>query len=96
MQTITGKFIKALPITEGDSQRGHWIRGGFIIEHGDEFIRTVAFTTYGEDRVLMPEGIPQNTMVQVGYQPESREFEGRWYTELRCFTITPLVPTQFR
>jgi len=94
MQTINGKFIKTLPIQEGDSPRGHWVRGGFLIEYGEEYVRTAAFTTFGEDKVLMPEGIPQNTLVQVSYQPESREYDGRWYTELRCFSIVPLNTLQ--
>ncbi|MCR5588028.1 MAG: DUF3127 domain-containing protein [Bacteroidales bacterium] len=73
MQTITGTFIKALPVTEGDSQRGHWYRGGFIIKFGEELIKP-------------------DTLISVNYQPESREFNGRWYTELRCFSISQIAP----
>ena len=28
---ITGRLIQILPDVEGESQRGHWIRGGFVI-----------------------------------------------------------------
>lgn len=87
MQTITGRFIKTLPIVEGENNRGHWVRGGFVIEYGDEYPRHAAFTLFGEDKVQMADSIIPNTFVQVSYQPESREYEDRWYTELRCFSI---------
>lgn len=89
MQTIIGKFIKSLPTTEGDSQRGHWIRGGFVVEYGDEFPRKAAFSCFGEDKINMVESISPNTLVQVNYMPVSREYEGRWYTELHCQSVTP-------
>ena len=71
---ITGRLIKILPDVEGESQRGHWVRGGFVIETGDDFPRKVAFTAFGEDRVAMVKNVPMGTMVQVTFTPESREF----------------------
>ena len=50
---ITGKLIQILPNVEGDSQRGHWVRGGFVIETGDDYPRKVAFVAFGEERVAM-------------------------------------------
>lgn len=91
MQTITGKFIQNLPRVEGDNAKGHWVRGGFIIEHGDEFTRKAAFSLFGEERVKKTIGILPGTLVQVDYQPESREFNDRWYTDLQCFNVTPLT-----
>lgn len=91
---ITGKLIQILPNVEGDSQRGHWVRGGFVIETGDDYPRKVAFTAFGEDRVAMYRNIPMNTMVTVTFTPESREFNERWYTDLRCSRLQPFVPGQ--
>lgn len=92
MQTITGTFIQALPVTEGDSSRGHWYRRGFIIKFGEEIIRTAAFTTFDTATLRQLELLTPGTTVSVSYQPESREHEGRWYTELRCFSITQIAP----
>lgn len=91
---ITGRLIQILPNVEGESQRGHWVRGGFVIETGDDYPRKVAFTAFGEDRVAMYNNIPMNTMVTVTFTPESREFNERWYTDLRCSRIQPFVPGQ--
>ena len=94
MLIINGTFIQALPTVEGDSQRGHWVRGGFVIEYGDDFPRKVAFTCFGEDKVAQSQSIPQGCPVQVDFRPESREFNGRYYTELSCSHITLLAQQQ--
>jgi hypothetical protein len=91
---ITGRLIKILPEVEGESQRGHWVRGGFVIETGDDYPRKVAFTAFGEDRVAMVKNVPMGTMIQVSFTPESREFNERWYTDLRCSRVQPFVPGQ--
>ena len=91
---ITGKLIKILPETRGESQRGPWVRGGFVIETDGEYPRMVAFTTFGEDRLAMVASIPLNSPVVVTFTPESREYQERWYTDLRCSRIQSFVPGQ--
>ena len=91
---ITGKLIQILPDVQGESQRGPWIRGGFVIETGDDYPRKVAFTAFGEERVAMAKSIPMGQLVQVTFTPESREFNEKWYTDLRCTRVQPFVPGQ--
>ncbi len=91
---ITGKLIQLLPEVQGESARGPWVRGGFVIESGDDYPRKVAFTAFGEERVAMVKNVPMGTMVQVTFTPESREFNEKWYTDLRCSNIQPFVPGQ--
>lgn len=91
---ITGKLIKILAEVRGETQRGPWVRGGFVIETDGDYPRQVAFTTFGEDRLAMVKNIQLNTPVVVTFQPESREFQERWYTDLRCSRIQNYVPGQ--
>lgn len=91
---ITGTLIKILPETRGESQRGPWVRGGFVIQTDGEYPRQVAFTTFGEDRLAMVQNIAMNSPVVVTFSPESREFNDRWYTDLRCSRIQNYVPGQ--
>lgn len=88
---VNGKFVQNLPKSEGESQRGHWVRGGFVIEVGDEYPRKIAFSLFGDDRVKMAEAISVGFPVQVTFSPESREYNGKWYTDLRATSITPLA-----
>ncbi len=91
---ITGKLIQLLPEVSGESPRGPWVRGGFVIETDGEYPRKVAFTAFGEERVAMAKNIPMGSPVQVTFSPESREFNERWYTDLRASRIQPYVPGQ--
>lgn len=91
---ISGKLIKILPEVRGESARGPWVKGSFVIETDGEYPRTVAFTVFGEDRLAMVNSIPLNSPVVVSFNPESREYQERWYTDLRCSRIQNLVPGQ--
>lgn len=91
---ITGRLIQLLPDVSGESARGPWIRGGFVIETDGDFPRKVAFTAFGEERVAMAKNIPMGSPVQVTFMPESREFNDKWYTDLRASRIQPFVPGQ--
>ncbi len=86
---ITGRLIKILPETRGESQRGPWVRGGFVIETEDTYPRQIAFTLFGEDRLAMLTTLQMNSPVLVTFSPESREFNERWYTDLRCIRVVP-------
>lgn len=91
---ITGRLIKILPESRGESARGPWVRGGFVIETEGDYPRQVAFDCFGEDRVNMVKNIPMNSPVVVTFNPESREFNEKWYTNLRCSRIQNYVPGQ--
>ena len=86
---IAGRLIKILPEVRGESQRGPWVRGGFVIETDDTFPRQVAFTLFGEDRLAMLATLQMNSPVIVTFSPESREYNERWYTDLRCIRVVP-------
>ena len=79
---ISGRLIKILPEVRGESQRGPWVRGGFVIETDDTYPRQIAFTLFGEDRIAMLNGLVMNAPVMVTFSPESREYQERWYTDL--------------
>ncbi len=93
---ITGKLIEILPTESGESARGPWIRGGFVIETDEMYPKKVAFNMFGEDRVAMTNGIALNTPVTVTFAPESRNYvdkngKPRWSTDLRCIRVIPAM-----
>ena len=88
---IEGKFIKTLPKVEGETKRGPWVRGGFVIETFGDYPRKIAFTTLGEDKVGMADGIAESTPVEVSFMPESREFNDKWFTECKATSIKPMM-----
>ncbi len=87
---ITGKLIRILPEQRGESARGPWVRGGFVIETTETYPRQVAFTTFDEDRLAMINSLQLGALVTVAFSPESREYNERWYTDLRAINVTAM------
>ena len=88
MPQINGIITEILPVVTGESQRGTWQRGGFVVEYGNEYPRKAAFTIFGDEKLAMLKDKQQGMLVSVTFVPESREFNGRWYTDLRCTSVT--------
>ncbi len=89
---IIGKLIRILPEQSGESARGRWVRGGFVIETSEQYPRQVAFTMFGEDKVALIKNVAMGSQINVHFSPESREFQDRWYTDLRCFRVDTFNP----
>lgn len=91
---IVGIFIKALPEISGVSDRGEWVRGGLVIETQGSYPTKVAFTAFGEERVGAVRTLVAGELVSVDFSPESREYGGKWYTDLRVSRITKMQNQQ--
>lgn len=92
MQQIIGRLIDIMPVVTGETERGQWQRGGFVLEVGYENPKKVAFTTFNDAIGIVNEGMKGST-VTVSYNPESREFNGRWYTNLKAIWVSVYQPT---
>lgn len=92
MQQIIGKLIDIMPVVSGETERGQWQRGGFVLEVGNEYPKKVAFTTFNDAIGIVNVGMKGST-VTVSYNPESREFNGRWYTDLKALRASVYQPT---
>lgn len=94
---IVGKIYKAMPVFEGQSARGPWKKREFVIETEDNFPKKVHFTLFGDNIVSLLDNIALGDTVKVYFNPESREWNDRWYTDLRCYridkiSVQPLAP----
>jgi len=82
---ITGKLAEILPEQSGTSARGEWKKQEFIIETLDQFPKKVCIVNWG-DKVDLS-SINQNEEITVHVNVESREFKGRWYTDVKAWKI---------
>jgi uncharacterized protein YegL len=86
---ITGRLIKILPQQSGKSAKGNWIKQEFIIETKDQYPKKVCFSLWG-DKIENLNNLKEGDEVKVYFNPESREYNERWYTELRAWKLESL------
>ncbi|PKP42879.1 MAG: hypothetical protein CVT93_02880 [Bacteroidetes bacterium HGW-Bacteroidetes-10] len=84
---LIGKIINKLPVQSGVSARGNWSKQEFILETQDSFPKKICMNVWGVDKVdeLGRFNIGENLKVSVNI--ESREFNNRWYTDVRAWKI---------
>jgi hypothetical protein len=83
---ITGRIIQKLQLQEGTSSRGGWKKQEFIIETNEKFPKKVCITAWSE-KVDELQKFNINDDVKLSVNVESREFNGRWYTDLKFWKI---------
>jgi len=86
---VTGKIFKLLPLQQGEGRNGPWKKQEFILETDAQVSRKICFSLWGDkvDQFPLAEAEP----VEVMFDLESREFNGRWYTDAKAWKITKKV-----
>lgn len=87
MAQLTGKVTILLDEVTGETTNSSWIRSGFVVESQGDTPRTVAFTAFGDRKAQLVRSLRPGQLVVVNYYPESREYAGRFYTDLMVQTI---------
>ncbi len=82
---ISGKIIQLLPVQTGQGKNGTWKKQEFILETGDTYPKKVCIAVWG-DKVDISSFKP-GEMVDVSFDVESREFNGRWYTDVKAWKV---------
>lgn len=82
---ITGKVINLLPLQSGQGKNGVWRKQEFILETPGQYPKKVCLSLWGEkvDEIKLTPGETITASVNV----ESREYNGRWYTEVRAWKV---------
>ena len=89
-----GVVYKILPLTQGTSARGEWQRQDVVFEMNEgSFTRKICVTFFNkpDDVARLREGGATYT---VSVNVESREYNGRWYTDVRAWRLQPKETAQ--
>lgn len=83
---IKGKLVKVLPEQSGQSRNGGWKKQEFVIETMEQYPKKVCFSAWG-DKVDAVKQLIDGDELTVSFNIESREYNQRWYTDLRAWKI---------
>jgi len=82
---VKGKVIQLLALQSGMGKKGPWKKQEFILETQSQYPKKVCLSVWGEkvDQYNLAVG----DLVSVAVDLESREYNGRWYTEARAWKV---------
>lgn len=83
---ISGKIIKFLSEQTGTGKNGAWKKQEFILETVEQFPKKVCISAWG-DKVDALQSYSAGDDVKVSFNIESREYNERWYTDVRVWKI---------
>ena len=87
---IEGTLAQKLPLQSGTSARGPWAKQEFILEYPDgNYTSRACFTAWGQEKVQDLAAYQVGDKVKVSFNLKSREYNGRWYTDLQIWRIAP-------
>lgn len=81
-----GIVYKLLPPVSGTSSKGAWRKQDVVFEIPSEFSRKICVTFFG-DRSEDAAGLKEGDAVSVSVNVESREYNGKWYTDVRAWKM---------
>ena len=82
---IAGKIISLLPLQKGTGKNGEWKKQEFILETQSNYPKKVCIALWGPkiDQFKVKAGDIITAKIEV----ESREFNGKWYTDIKAYQI---------
>ncbi|MBD2704775.1 DUF3127 domain-containing protein [Spirosoma sp. BT702] len=84
---VVGKLIKVLPEVTGQGKNGAWNKQEFVLETLDsQYPKKVCMSIWGEKASDLKQ-FADGDMLKATFSAESREYNDRWYTELRAFRL---------
>ena len=83
---IEGKLIQVLAAQEGQSTRGAWKKQDFIIETAEQYPKKVCISCWNEKTQDLSK-FQMNDSLKVSINIESREYNSKWYTDVKAWRI---------
>lgn len=90
MQLIA-KLVQVLPLQTGTGKNGQWKKQDIIVETESQYPRKICVSIWGDkiNESLLKTG----NSLKIDFDIESREFNGRWYTDVKARKIESAANT---
>ena len=91
---LEGTLRQKLGVQQGTSARGQWAKQEFVLEYPDgNYTSQACFTAFGQDKVQELDKYQAGDRIKVSFNIKSREYNGRWYTDLQIWRVAPAGAT---
>ncbi|CAH0336595.1 hypothetical protein FVB9288_02303 [Flavobacterium sp. CECT 9288] len=82
---ITAKLIQLLPIQTGLGKNGQWKKQDVIVETDSQYSKKICVSIWGDK--IIENQLQIGNSLTISYELESREYNGKWYTDVKAFKI---------
>ena len=83
---ISGKIIELLEAKSGQSANGEWRKQEYVLETEAQYPKKVCFMAWGDK--IEQFDIKKGDQLTVSIDLESREYNGRWYTDVKAWKVS--------
>ena len=83
---VKGKLIQKIPTESGEGRNGRWEKKQFVIETDDQYPKKICMVLWG-DKVSVLDKYTEGDDITVSINIESREFNSKWYTDVKAWRI---------
>ena len=93
---ITGRIIAVMEKRSGQSQRSGntWASQDYVLETQEQYPRRCLFNVFGEDKIN-EYNLQIGSEVTVSFDINAREYNGRWYNDVRAWRVVPAQAAPF-
>lgn len=84
---LTAKLIQLLPIQTGAGKNGPWKKQDIIVETEGTYPKKVCISIWGDK--INESVLKIGSQLAISFDVESREYNGRWYTDVKAWKIEP-------
>ena len=83
---VSGEIIEILTVKSGQSANGEWRKQEYILETEAQYPKKICFMVWGDK--IDQFNIQQGENLEVSIDLESREYNGRWYTDVKAWKVS--------
>ena len=87
---LTGKIIAVLEARSGQSRTtgNMWMSQEYVLETSEQYPKRMCFNVWGEDKIKLF-AIEVGKEYNVSFDINAREYQGRWYNDVRAWKVEP-------
>lgn len=89
---VTGRLTQVLDMRTGMGRAGEWKAQDFILETPGQYPKQVCISLWG-DKIEVLKNFSIGDQVKATVDIESREFNGKWYTNVRAWQLEKIGAT---
>ena len=87
---VNCKLMEVQSEQSGEGKNGRWVKQMFIAETMDQYPKKIAFIVFSEQLIAQLKTMVVGSTIKVNFRVESREYNGKWYSDVRAFGLTSM------